>query len=126
MQHQCRAAAQRQPGSGHAPHEVFEQPNSIAHEGSRRQALLQLAAVTALLDGGHRCACYNWHAQSFMQFFVSKGYVCGCRLMQPAAAEAALVQFPTSRLKNRYILVSRLLSGMRPPSSNFTASAQRT
>jgi hypothetical protein len=34
-------------------------------------------------------------------------YMYGYRLMQPATAQAALVQFPTSRLKNRYILVSR-------------------
>ena len=56
MQHQCRAVAQRQPGSGRSSHEVCDQPSMKAPEGSRRQALLQLAAVTALLDGGHRCA----------------------------------------------------------------------
>lgn len=32
--------------------------------------------------------------------------VCFCRMVHPAGAEAALVQFPTSRLKNRYMLVS--------------------
>lgn len=51
---------------------------------SRRQTMLQLAAVTALLDSGSR-------------------------LVQPAAAQAALVQFPTSRLKNRYVLVRSCL-----------------